>query len=137
MACVLSFSPLSLCSVCSWPSLLSLVLHRSTNRANIFLKQCTALFFFFFAVTAIATGIQLPPSRVSAAASAAPTSTVTRWTQVSVVDSSCSLMLIKSQMPAYKGGINVFDPRASSISLVILSGHCIALYVRLVSKCQL
>lgn len=28
---------------------------------------------------------------------------------------------------AYKGGINVFDPRASSISLVILSGHRIAL----------
>lgn len=38
----------------------------------------------FCPATAIATGIPSPPSRASAAASAAPTSTVTRWTQVRV-----------------------------------------------------
>lgn len=116
MTSVLSFSPLSLRSAHSRPSLLSLAITQEYKPGKHILK---ATYGSFFAVTAIATGIQLPPSRVSAAASAAPTSTVTRWTQVGVVDSACSLMLIKSQMPAYKGGVNVFDPRASSISLVI------------------
>lgn len=118
MTSVLSFSSLSLRSAHSRPSLLSLAITQEYKPGKHILKA-TYGSFFFFAVTAIATGIQLPPSRVSAAASAAPTSTVMRWTQVGVVDSACSLMLIKSQMPACKGGINVFDFINHSVATIL------------------
>lgn len=99
---ILSYIPV----FCSYLAFTALSCHHTVYKPG---QMCSSSnkWLFFFAVTAIATGIPLPPSRVSAAASAVPTSTVMRWTQVCVVDSLCSLMSVTSQVPVRRGLISL------------------------------